>query len=325
MSQFARIFSVLLKHSPGFRKAIQTILPWHPVLKRRILEEEFLSLYVRHYYSEESIKQRKFYNIGAGNQRSAFDLWTYLDLDHSKYSKEGIDIFYDLESLDPLPLPDNEAEVIFNSFVIEHISVDATKNLCSEAFRALKPGGIFHAKVHCFDYALRLLKKNVLTPKVPFECRESIEQVDRFVKHHNGKVKAFFNEKKEYVIQSISDPGAELKFTPENTFLFYNATASMENFQKKYFAEGRCLLDLDPGNPEKFYESVSSFVDPEKRKPHQHNALYFSRMALFEHIKSLGFSEVYFTQPYQSVSPVLWEDSLNPIHKGFLYAIEAVK
>ena len=46
---------------------------------------------------------------------------------------------------------------------------------------------------------------------------------------------------------------------------------------------------------------------------------------MLQYIKGLGFKDVYFTQAYQSVSPALWEEELNPVHKGFLFSIEAVK
>lgn len=69
------------------------------------MENDFLEQYIRNLYSDESIKKKKFYNIGAGSQRSKFDFWTYIDLETSKYNKKGIDIFYDLESLSPIPVP----------------------------------------------------------------------------------------------------------------------------------------------------------------------------------------------------------------------------
>jgi len=56
------------------------------------------------------------------------------------------------------------------------------KNLCKEAFRILKKGGIFHSKVHCFDYAYSLFVNNLISPKIPFECRESNDALDDFLK-----------------------------------------------------------------------------------------------------------------------------------------------
>jgi len=289
-----------------------------------LIENDYLGQYIYNIYSDESIKERRFYNIGAGSQRSNFDFWTYIDLETSKYDKKGIDIFYDLESLSPIPIPDDYAEIVFNSFVIEHISVDATKNLCKEAFRVLKKGGIFHSKVHCYEYAYRLYNSKLISPKIPFECRESNEILDDFLKKYHGKVEAFFNDKNEYVFKSLSD-SKELVFSAENSFIYHNATAAMDNLLNES-SNIRAILNIEDKNDiASFYNNLLNYVDKNKKEPHQHNANYFSKEDLFSFIKSLGFSEVYFTQPYQSLSPALWEDKLNPVHKGFLFSIEAIK
>ncbi|MEA4919255.1 class I SAM-dependent methyltransferase [Proteiniphilum sp.] len=288
------------------------------------MENDFLKQYIHNLYSDESIKEKRFYNIGAGSQRSKFDFWTYIDLETSKYSKKGIDIFYDLESLSPIPVPDDHAEVVFNSFVIEHISMEATKNLCREAFRMLKKGGVFHSKVHCYEYAYRLYNHKLISPKIPFECRESNELLDDFLKKYNGRVKAFFNDKNEYVFKSLSD-SEELIFNAENSFIYHNATAALDNLSKGSSNIRELLETKDKKDIASFYENVLGYVDKNKKEPHQHNANYFSKEDLFSFMKDVGFSEVYFTQPYQSISPTLWEDKLNPVHMGFLFSIEAIK
>lgn len=314
----------LIKNSKVFRSVLNFFFPVG--VKKILLYENFLSDYILSYYPEDSIKEKKFYNIGAGNQRSKNDIWSYVDLADSKYDKKGIDVFFDLESLEPISLPDNHAEVIFNSFVIEHISIPATKNLCNEAFRILKKGGVFHSKVHCYDYSYRLWTHGLLNPKVPFECRESNLLIGDFVKKHKGKVKAEFDESKNYVVKSIKNPSEQIAFSPATGLLYHNAVAALENILAQPESPDEVLSGMNGGNPQQFYKELKDlWVDESKKQSYQHNADYFSKDDLFDYIKSLGFSEVYFTQPYQSISPALWEDSLNPIHKGFLFAIEAIK
>ena len=324
MSKIRFVSIALIKHSKFFRKIFEIFFSRITFVKEKLLEINFLEQYIHSLYSAESLKEKRFYNIGAGSQRSKYDIWTYIDLESSKYSKEGIDIFYDLESLAPIPLPDNHAEVVFNSFVIEHISIDATKNLCKEAYRILKKGGVFHSKVHCYDYSYKLYKNHLITPKAPFECRESKEKLNNFIKNHKGRVKATFNDKNEYVIKSLVN-SEELVFNSENTFLYHNAVAAMDNLYAKSPDLRASLDECDTGNVETFYKNVLNFVDENKKESYQHNADYFSKEELFAYIKNLGFSEVYFTQAFQSISPALWEDKLNPIHKGFLFSIEAIK
>ncbi|MDD3741491.1 MAG: class I SAM-dependent methyltransferase [Bacteroidales bacterium] len=294
--------------------------------KRLDLYDNFLEDYIYNYYAASSLSEKKFYNVGAGNQRSNFNFWTYIDLDTNHYNKSGIDINYDLESLKPLPLEDNSAEIVFNSFVIEHISVEATKNLCKEAYRVLKKGSVFHSKVHCYDYSYKLLKKGLITPKVPFECRESNDLITDILKKYKGKVKAYFDESNNYVVSSIKNPEDRIVFTPGSAFLYHNADAAVDNICNIPEGADAVLNSIEADTPEKFYKVIrDQYIDQSKKQSYQHNADYFSKEDLFSFIKELGFTEVYFTQPYQSVSPALWEESLNNIHKGFIFSIEAVK
>ncbi len=293
---------------------------------RRKLKNQFLEDYVKNYYCEDSINKKKFYNVGAGNQRSRFDFWSYIDLESSKYNKDGVDVFFDLESLKEIPLPSDEAEVIFNSFVIEHITKEATKNLCKEAYRTLKKGGIFHSKVHCYNYGYKLLSKKLISPNTPFNVRESSKDILNFIKKNNRKVRAYFNNE-NYIIESLQNPSDKIIFTPGDSFLYHNATAAVNNV-KAISEPTKLLLSLmdEKNNIQEFYDTINkTFVDQSKKQPHQHNADYFPKEELYDFLKKIGFSEVYFVQPYQSLSPALWEDNLNPIHNGFLFSIEAIK
>lgn len=318
------LIKALFQNSSFFRKTLSCLFPRNASVKKKIFEKDYLEQYIHNLYSAESIKERRFYNIGAGSQRSIFNFWTYLDIETSKYNKKNIDLFYDLESLSPIPVPDDYAEIIFNSFVIEHISIEATKNLCKEAYRALKTGGVFHSKVHCFEYAYMLYNNKLISPMIPFGCRESNKILDDFIKQHKGKVKAFFNNKHEYVIKSLTD-STEIIFNTDNSFIYHNATAAIDNLQNEGSNFRNIISKEETKEIHSFYDNLLNYVDVSKKEHHQHNACYFSKEDLFSYIKELGFSEVYFSQPYQSMSPALWEDQLNPIHKGFLFSIEAIK
>ena len=115
----------LIHNSKSVRRIYRIFSPLKA--KRLDLYDSYLKDYILNFYSKESIEGKKFFNIGAGNQRSDYDFWSYIDLGSDNYNNTGIDISFDLESLKPLPIQDNYAEVVFNSFVIEHISVEATK------------------------------------------------------------------------------------------------------------------------------------------------------------------------------------------------------
>jgi hypothetical protein len=316
----------LVTNFPFARRILLKLFPSSSLLNRQVLQQNFLRDYIYSHYEEESLKQKRFYNIGAGFQRSKFPIWSYVDLKGSGYDEKGIDVFYDLESITPIPLQDNMAEVVFSSFVIEHISVAATHNLCREAYRVLKSGGVFHSKIHSYEYGYLLWKNNLISPMVPFGGRESQAMVDAFIKRHKGKIRGFFDRSRGYVLQSLKNPEAVMTFSTSDFFLLHNATTAYERIRKDG-GDSKNILDSLPGDDIKDFFDVlrRDYVDQHSRRPHQHNADFISQEDLLAYIRSIGFSKVYFTQPYQSVAPVLWEEALNPIHQGFVYAIEAVK
>jgi len=317
-----KIFYAVAKRSTFVRSWLAFIFPSYVSITKDALYADFLGKYIQVLYPSESLNQKLFYNIGAGNQRSELDIWQYIDLKSDSYDSSGIDIFFNLESLEQIPLDSNHAEVVFNSFVIEHISVAATKNLCREAFRILKKGGVFHSKVHSFEYGRRLLSHNIISPRVPFFVRETREQIDDFLQKHRGQVHAFFDQKKRYVVQSIKKKEERLIFSSADAFLYHNASAAIDNLHNKVEGTFENMKSLDD---KAFFDRLQTYIEPAKRLPHQHNADYFGKDDLLDFIKGLGFSEVYFTQTYQSISPVLWEEKLNPFHAGFSFSIEAIK
>lgn len=103
-------------------------------------------------YPAASREQRRFYNIGAGSFRHP--MWTNVDhiTEWYKDVQKGPFINYDIMSMALLPLPDGQAEIIYTSHVIEHVSTAAAAHLFSEAYRTLKPGGVF--RITCPDAAL---------------------------------------------------------------------------------------------------------------------------------------------------------------------------
>lgn len=113
-------------------------------------------------YSNDSLKHKRFYNVGAGSFSHPY--WTNIDF-HSKWYKQNnavieSGIIYDLLSLEPLPLETNTAEVFYTSHTIEHINDEAAQNLFNEAYRSLKPNGVFRITTPNIDLAYRAYKTN---------------------------------------------------------------------------------------------------------------------------------------------------------------------
>jgi predicted SAM-dependent methyltransferase len=94
-------------------------------------------------YPASSVAGRLFYNIGAGG--FSHPCWTNIDYQSEWYARNAkktrAGISYDLLSLEPMPLAEDSAEIIYTSHTIEHITDDAAHFVFNECRRCLKPGG----------------------------------------------------------------------------------------------------------------------------------------------------------------------------------------
>jgi predicted SAM-dependent methyltransferase len=104
----------------------------------------------RHLYEElfdaKSIKRRRFYNVGAG-MNFLHPAWTNVGQPSKAYGHRHVDLEWDLQSLDPMPLPSNSAEIIYSRYTLEHVVDEAVQNFLNEAFRALRSGGFLRVIV----------------------------------------------------------------------------------------------------------------------------------------------------------------------------------
>lgn len=109
-------------------------------------------LYIK-YYSEESVRNRMFFNICAGGHLGFgggfyHPCWTNIDvirpvLNGSTVFNPKMDITHDLLEMEPLPIETETAEIIQSQYAIEHITTSAAKYFLKEVYRTLKPGGVF--------------------------------------------------------------------------------------------------------------------------------------------------------------------------------------
>jgi predicted SAM-dependent methyltransferase len=94
-------------------------------------------------YPTESLSEKRFYNIGAGDFHHPF--WTNVDggNDYRVNWKGKVSgtIEHDLFDHQPLPVPDNSAELVYTSHTIEHVDDKSVEFLLADCFRMLKPGG----------------------------------------------------------------------------------------------------------------------------------------------------------------------------------------
>ena len=118
--------------------------------RRGKIEQHRLALLHRHTRPGGAL-----YEIGPGHgtlAEQAVDAgWQYTAIEASPIlvevlRKKGLTV---IESwTPPMPIPDGAADVVYADQVLEHMSgIDAARQFTSEAFRALRPGGIFFVVV----------------------------------------------------------------------------------------------------------------------------------------------------------------------------------
>lgn len=111
-------------------------------------------------YDIDSLSNKNFYNIGAGNFKHKY--WTNIDYetDHYKNMQSKNMIHHNLMELSNIPLKSNSAEMFYSSHTIEHISDDAVKKMLEECYRILKPGGIIRLTTPNFQLYYDAYNKN---------------------------------------------------------------------------------------------------------------------------------------------------------------------
>ena len=132
----------------------------YSVSRKTTIENLELELYYILYH-EESIQNKRFYNIGAGSFFHPF--WTNLDLKSEWYAdaQKNIEfVNFDLFSLQSFPIKTETAELVYSSHVVEHLTNKAVQNMFNEAYRILKPNGIFRFSAPDIDLYYEAYKRN---------------------------------------------------------------------------------------------------------------------------------------------------------------------
>ncbi|RLA83864.1 MAG: hypothetical protein DRG78_03110 [Epsilonproteobacteria bacterium] len=111
-------------------------------------------------YHSDSLLNKVFYNIGAGDFKHQY--WTNIDYEtnHYKNVQSKNMIHHDLMELSDIPLESNSAEVFYSSHTIEHISNEAVQKMVSECYRILKSNGVIRLTTPNFQLYYDAYKRN---------------------------------------------------------------------------------------------------------------------------------------------------------------------
>lgn len=112
-------------------------------------------------YGEEAVKNRRFYNFGAGGFRH--DAWTRVDNPSDNYRHNFVDttdlIAHDLDSGKPLPIDTSTAHLAYTSHCIEHLLDDSVLRLFGEVHRILRDGGVFRISAPDVELCYRAYRR----------------------------------------------------------------------------------------------------------------------------------------------------------------------
>lgn len=244
---------------------------------RKIDQNPFFSEIMYADYPEDSKKQKKFYNIGAGSFYHKY--WTNFDYSSNMYAslqKKGY-IEYDIMSKKSLPLKNNDAELIYVSHVIEHVTDEVVDHLFIECFRVLKSSGIIRIITPDLDFLYTLYAEN-----------ENI--VDLWRDRYNPLLfSRSFCEKDihQLFLQNFATQLSELSIDPTSRY--------------KYSDKEFIKLLLEYPYPEflNYFSQRCSF-NPESPANHMN---WYNYNKLVSKLKKAGFSNIYRSAYAQSRAP----------------------
>lgn len=240
-------------------------------------------------FSKEDIKNKRFYNIGAGLFRHP--AWTNVDYYSSWYKDNEIGISFDLFELKPLPINENSANIVYSSHTIEHISDEAAQNMFNEAYRILKKGGI-----------LRLT-----TPDIDL-CYRSVINNDRYFWKQMIEI---YSVPENMVNVHICKPMKDVSLKQIFLFNFASQTSELTSNENTYKISDE---EFDKIFKEMSYEDALNYckdkclLDIQKKYAVDH-INWWNKYKLFSMLHKAGFEDVYLSGYGQSISPVLRDTS----------------
>ncbi|MFK7786360.1 MAG: methyltransferase domain-containing protein [Crocinitomicaceae bacterium] len=260
-------------------------------------------------YSKESVDNRRFYNVGAGN--FYHPCWTNLDYGNDWYLKykERIDqaLQYDLLSMEPLPLETDKAEVFYTSHTIEHIPNEAVVQLFTEMHRCLKKGGIVRITAPDIDLVHRAWQEEDLDFFYWIEMN-SQEEVWKRRKLNGPMNKASLEQ---IFLHLVASSRSQLHI--DGTEERMNDEEFIRLFKELPYAEALDAIVKDCP------------IEIQRKYPGNHMN-WWNHKKVMDLLSSVGFSKVYRSGYGQSHSPAMRDtDLFDNTHPKISFYVEAQK
>ena len=263
-----------------------------------------LSLYLK-LYSEEAVINRRFYNIGAGTFRH--EAWTNVDHQNEWYKKNNVDIDLDFLLLNPLPIKDNSAEVVYSSHTVEHITDLAAQNLFNESHRVLKVGGYLRIATPNIDLDYRAYKSN--DRDYFYWCKryatpEEYQRVKACKPFSEWSIQQTFLYHFATSASTLHIDGSPMRISDAELDMIFNSTTYINALN---YCTSRCSLDV-------------------QRKYPGNHINWWNKGKLFKTLKIAGFDSIYLSGYGQSYCPILRDTLLfDNTHPKISLYVEAIK
>ncbi|MEO5572433.1 MAG: methyltransferase domain-containing protein [Bacteroidia bacterium] len=259
-------------------------------------------------HGEESVRTKSFYNIGAGS--FFHPCWTNVDhYTNNNYFKDNGQvkgINYDLFSLQPLPLPNVSASLIYTSHTIEHVNNEATQNIFNEAFRALKKDGMLRIVTPNIDIEYRAWRENDRAYFFWLDWYSKPEDVERVkitMPLMEASTSQIFLENFAAYASSLHKEGNR-KISDKELERIFNEMSYVDALN---YCTSTCTVEIQKQNP-------------------GNHINWFNKEKLFRMLNQAGFEKIHHSAYGQSFSPVMrnlkYFDTTLP--KVSLY-VEAIK
>jgi hypothetical protein len=263
-----------------------------------------LDQYYHEIYQPEDLKNRRFYNVGAGGFKHPY--WTNVDFFSEWYKKNSIDIHFDLLTHDPFPIESDSACAVFSTQTIEHITTDGAQNFFNEAFRILKKGAPLRLITPDCDILYRsVIYNNHFFWRKHIHNWSKPEQMERLGFNLSPKDVSYTQL---YLYETASHVSQLLK-TPEGI------SKVDDNQFKKIMASG-----FEKGMDELI--NLCS-IDFQKTQPGNHFN-WWNYNKLHTMLEKAGFKIIYKSGYKQSMNPI-FNDSRLDNYADFSLFVEAIK
>jgi predicted SAM-dependent methyltransferase len=234
-------------------------------------------------FGEESVRERRFYNVGGGTQ-FVHPAWTVINHPSEHYGKDYMDLQWDLMSDKPMPIESGNANVIFSRYTLEHVTDAAVAHFLADAHRALAPGGYLR----------------IIVPDIEIYYRAYLAK-DPALFHRPGQVGESFPNKKFLADPNQASFQQRLLWTFASNASTLHPDGAPERVTDRELQEKLKQLDLEAVLD---YCTAKVSIEVQRRYPENH-INWFSAAKLERMMRAARFQSVYQSAQGQSKCPIL--------------------